>query len=501
MKDVKRAVNGERKKRFLFITPPYERLKGLTVESVPLGILYLATVLDRAGYDAKVFDADSLFNNGELSYSNVNRIKSQSNYVRNLTNDNHPAWQEIRGLLTEFKPDFVGVSMMTPIFSSCKKVIEIVSETLPDAVILAGGPHVTILKENGLKCMPEVDVAFVGEAEESIVEFTQRRVSGKNWTSVKGLVYRKGDKVFFTGYRNRIHDLDALPIPKRSLLVNEFRYQRAKLGLMIASRGCPFQCAFCASVPLWKREMRRRSPQNLVKEIDYLVRNYNITSFGFWDDTFTIDKKAVIGFCRLIYKKYGSRRFKWNCLTNINCVDDDVLFWLKKAGCKTISIGIESGSDRILKLVKKNITTDQVRNVARLIKKRGFWLHTFFMVGFPYETEKDIRKTINFIKEIRPDSMNLCTFTPHPGTELYDYVVSKGMFDMGNNFSVYNNISQHSLNNFFVENMSHEKYRELLDKLIKLSEYISEGRNFRKMWLIMNRLTWEKVKHRLKRYL
>ena len=486
--------------RFLFISPPYERLKGLTLQSASLGLLYLATSLDRAGYRAKVYDADTVFNekNSKYGYTNIGRAMSQAEYIRNLNDDNHPAWQDIKELLLREKPDFVGIGMMTAIFSSCRKVARIVRENLPDAVIMAGGAHITILLEKALEKLPEVDVGFVGEAEESIVEFADEYTGGGDWRSVKGIIFRRGGSLHFSGQRPRIENLDDLPIPDRNLIVNVSRYPRIKLASMIASRGCPFQCTFCASVPLWERKVKMRSPENLLKEIDYLVENFNISTFGFWDDTFTIDKEATIKFCRLIYRKYGRRKFNWNCLTNINCIDDKLLFWLKMAGCKTISIGVESGSDRILKLVKKGITTDSVRRAVKLIKKRRFWLLAFFMVGIPYETEEDIRKTIDFIKEIRPDSINLCTFTPHPGTELYDYVIRNGKFKVDENFTVYDHIAHHSMENFFVDGMSRERYGQLVTEILQLSTEMSKINSIHKVMLLIDRLTWEKVKRRLK---
>jgi anaerobic magnesium-protoporphyrin IX monomethyl ester cyclase len=493
--------SGKMKKKFLFITPPYERLLGLTVESVPLGLLYLATVVRNAGHDARVFDADTTFGRGDLSYTNLNRAKSHSMYKDSIGDDGHPAWKEIRAILSDYKPDFVGISMMTPIFASCRKVAEIAREVLPGAVIMAGGPHVTILRERGLVKLPQVDVAFVGEAEETILDYVDTYLRGGNMDAVAGIIYRKNGKLCATAPRGRIQDLDALPIPDRRLLVNEKKYSTSKLGLIMAGRGCPFQCAFCASVPLWERRVKLRSPDNLMKEIDYLVEMYGIRTFAFWDDTFTVDRRIAIGFCKRLYRKYGPRRLRWACNTNINCIDDEVLFWMKHAGCRTILIGVESGSDRILRIIKKGITTDQVRKAVKAMKKRGFWVAAFFIVGLPHETENDIRKTIDFIKEIRPDSMNMTTFTPHPGTELYDYVVSRGLFSLDDEFSAYENIGHHSLDNFFADRIPKKRFEKLRDEALRVSTQVSAQMTFRKYMLVLERLDWEKVKSRLKRFL
>ncbi len=485
--------------KFLFINPPYERLKGLSLESIPMGLLYTATMLEREGYECTVYDADTDFYQGDLEYNNLTRSKTHARYIDNLNNENHPAWVETTKVLREYKPDFVGVTMMTPSYSSSQRIFKLVKKECPDAVLLAGGPHVTISKSDVLKSNPEVDFGFVGEAEESIIEFMNAFSSDKNFSRIEGLLYREGDDVCFTGIRSRIEDLDRIPIPDRKLLYYADKYHKQTLSFMVASRGCPFACTFCASVPLWGKKVKLRSPDNIVKEIDYLVSEYGIKTFGFWDDTFTTNKANVIDFCGRIKQKYGSTRFKWKCITNINVIDNELLLALKKSGCRIIDIGVESGSDRILRMIKKNITTDKVKEASRLIKKNGFWLHTFFMIGIPHEEEEDIRKTIDFMKEIRPDSVNLCTFTPWPGTELYNYVVQRGMFPKTDDFTVYDTIGHHSQNNFFVEHVSRERYLQLLDEILALSTSISRRLTLRKALLKRHLVTPEWIRRKIKR--
>ena len=484
--------------RFLFINPPYERLKGLSLESIPLGLLYVATVLDRRGYEAVVYDADTDFYRGNIKYDNISRAMKQTEYIGNLENENHPAWIETINVLEKYRPDFVGVTMITPVYSSCQKILKLVKQRYPYATLIVGGPHVTICKDEVLRDNREVDFAFVGEAEESIIEFIEAFSSNRKFSEIKGLIYRDKDKITFTGDRPRIQNLDRLPIPNRRLLHFIDKYHKRALALMVASRGCPFSCAFCASVPLWKKLVKLRSPENVLKEVDYLVEEYGIRSFRFWDDTFTSNKRALINFCKLIENKYGSKKFRWECLTNVNCIDPEVLYHLKKSGCVVMEIGVESGSDKILRMIKKNITTSQVREVAKLIKKTGFWLHTFFMVGIPYESEEDIRRTIDFMKEIEPDSVNLCTFTPYPGTELYDYAVEKSMFKKTSDYGIYDTIGHHSNKNFFTENISKEKYLQLLEEVLTLSTSISRRLTLRKLILKRHAITPERIKHKMR---
>ena len=487
-------------KRILLINPPYERLKGFSVESIPLGLLYLATALDRAGYSVKVYDADTDFSGKGLAYTNLNRAESQKSYESSLKDGSHPSWAGLRRVIDEYRPSLIGVTMMTPVHSSCREVFKI-AKVNPDVVLIAGGPHVTIAGERVMRDNPEIDFAFSGEAEYSLPEFIKVFFDkAPDFSKVKGLIYREGETVCFTGKAERIDDLDALPIPDRELLLERDRYGRDKLSFMVGSRGCPFSCAFCASVPLWERKVRLRSPQNIMNELDHLVDSYNVRSFGFWDDTFTSNKRCIMEFCGLIRKKYGSKS-SWDCLTNVNCLDEDVLKALRHSGCKRIKIGVESGSDDILRKIKKNITTEQVMKSAALIRKYGFWLHAYFMVGMPYETEEDLRKTIDFIKQLDPDSLNLCTFTPYPGTELYDHVIEQGLMRPDCDYSFYDSAGHHSTDSFFMKDIERERYRHLLGEALELSTEITNRWTARKLLLKAMMATPDKIKRAARRVL
>lgn len=487
-----------RSKKFIFINPPYERLKELSLQSPPVGILYLATVLTENGYEAKVYDAESSFKNSHLEHTEFNRAKYHESYIKNLDNDAHPAWRSLRDVLQEHKPDFVGITFLTPAVSSGRKVARIAKEILPGAVILGGGPHLTILKEKAMRLCPEIDFGFVGEAEESILEFAKFYRNDENWRNIRGMIYRTGTSIVSNAPRGRIEILDNLPIPQRSLLINQSQYSRFCLGSVMASRGCHFSCSFCASRPLWGNKVTIRSARNVLEEIGYLVKQYKILFFRFQDDTFTGDKARAIEFCKLMHKKYGLRKPKWRCLTNVNCMDEELLYWLRKGGCRVIDLGVESGSDKILKRIRKNITTKQIKKASEMIKRKGLWLHALFMVGIPGETEEDVRKTINFIKEIRPDSVGLCTFAPHPGTELFDYLVAKGMIADPDDVTIYDHIGHHSTSYNFTENIQDERYKKLRDELLELGTKVSTQLTFRKVRLAAQFLPWSEAAKRLK---
>jgi len=202
---------------------------------------------------------------------------------------------------------------------------------------------------------------------------------------------------------------------------------------ILGSRGCPYNCTFCGSSKIWKRKLRVRSIDNILGEIEKLIKDYGKPGerfdIKFWDDTFTSIRKNVINFCNALIQRGLNKKIRWYCLTRVNLIDEEILKLLKKSGCNAIALGIESGSDRILKAIRKRITTEQVRNAVKLIKKHGFRLNTYWMLGFPEETEEDIRASINFLTELRPDSAFVSVLVPFVGTDEYEKVVQAGLMD------------------------------------------------------------------------
>jgi len=195
---------------------------------------------------------------------------------------------------------------------------------------------------------------------------------------------------------------------------------------------------------------------------------------------------------------FGDKFFSWSCLSKVSAIDDEVLSWLRRAGCNEIHLGVESGSDKILKRMHKGITLKQVENAVHLSKKHNFWVNTFFMIGIPYETLEDMRSTITFIKKIKPDSINLCTFTPYPGTELYDYCVNRKLIQHDDNYEMFKYVGHHSTSNYFLENVSRDDYKKILDEILNLTSSISNAVTIKKLCYRVKSLTLEKLKRKLK---
>lgn len=353
-----------------------------------------------------------------------------------------------------------------------------------NCITVLGGPHVTVLPDE-VMVKREVDFILMGEAEYSLTELCNELKKGTlNLKKIAGLGYREGQKIIINKDYDFIQDLKALPFVNRDLILNIESYPKWVIGgIIMGSRGCPYNCTFCASAAIWKRRIRYRAVDDIIAELKFLKSKYGITGFVFMDDTFTISRKRVKEFCdELIRENMG---LEWSCSSRADFIDKPILEILKRAGCKGISIGVESGSNKILRLMKKGVTVENIRRAAKLIKRYGFEFTALFVVGLPYETANDIRKTIDIIKEIKPDKMNISTFFPYPGTEAHVEVVKQGLlpanYDWANNLE----LGHHSLHNCFTPHIQPEELKGLITEAIEIAYNVNKPKmrnTLKKYW-------------------
>lgn len=375
--------------KILLIDPPFQKFIGLQKYYVPLGLLYLAGEL-RKRHDVTVYDADYFPEGKALSY--IEQGENHHLYAEALENDNHPVWLEIDRVVREINPDVVGISLISTKYISGMKIAERCKK-LGVKRVICGGPHATIDPDEVLS-NPHVDSVIMGEGEYCFEDaMTQRKVLGK-----------------------RITDLDALNFPARDLLYNIVKYTPKDLGMIMTSRGCPFNCNFCCSVKLWDRKVVYRSIDSVIAEIKQVKDTYGTTDFYMVDDSFTATRKRTLEFCA----KARELGITWSCLTRADLIDEELALAMKNAGCRMIKIGVESGSERILKIMNKKIHRDDVIRAASIFKKIGLKWFTYFIIGVPEETKEDLEQTINFVKEVRPDYASFGVYTPLPGTPFYD---------------------------------------------------------------------------------
>ncbi len=416
--------------RVLLINPPYTRLKGLGhAPYFPLGLGYIASVLRENGLEAKIYQAENPRMKGEFLNTEADtsfrfRSFSQRKYHEAIEDDSHFVWREVRESLEAFKPDVVGISLLSPMVGSALKISRLCKSYNPKCKVVWGGVHATFLPDQCL-AYDAVDFVVRGEGEYTMLDLCSRIGNGKNHSSIKGLSYKKKGKVVNNPKRELIDNLDALPFPARDAVLYPESFDFRSLGSMIISRGCPFRCSFCSSRNFWERRERFRSPENIVREIELLKRDYNSSYVMFWDDSLTINRNIIKKYCNALID--SGVKIDWKTATRADLVDDEILSLMQKSGCVKLEIGVESGSDRMKRIIKKDVTNDQIRNAFNLIDKYGIGSGAFFMAGFPDETIEDLDQTFSLMKELPVTEIAFNILDPMPGSTDYERCMELGL--------------------------------------------------------------------------
>jgi len=415
-----------REKKILLINPPFERLLGKTISYPPLGLLYLATVLRDNKYIAKVYNADfELHLRTALSHpftDDYSENKVWEKFDKRLNDLNFYVWEEIRQTIKKENSGIVGISFDTQSYKSAKNIAFLAKQINKNIIVIAGGWHPTALPEETIK-EKDFDFVVVGEGELTLLELVDAISKNKNFNEIKGIFFKKKGIIFKTPPRELVKNLDKFPIPDRMLLMNNKELLPQEAGHIIASRGCPYYCSFCASHIVWGRKVRYRSPENILKEIKLLYYTFGTRDFIFYDDTFLSNISRVEKICGLIKK--NRLKITWTCQTRIDTVNIDVLKLIKSAGCKVLCIGFESGDQKILNSMKKGISIKQVRKNVKLIKKLGFKILASFILGHPDETLDSLERTKKLALEINPDFLVSQFLVPLPGSEIYNHLKQK----------------------------------------------------------------------------
>ncbi len=427
--------------KILLIDPPFYRFIGYYNRYFPLGIAYLAAVLQQNGHEVQIYDADSNVNPTKMDFTRLE--EDYPTYLNALKDDNHEIWQKMREQISNFQPDIVGITIWTTFAASAFKVASICKQYNKDVPVVFGGPHGTIKYDEIMRICPDVDVIVKGEGENTLLELVQKqkdkkRIDKKILKDIKGIVYRHNGTFVNNPEREFIEDLDSLPLPARELLVNKDSYDSEDMGLLMTSRGCPYNCSYCAT-SIWKRKIRYRSIDNVIDEIRLVKNRYKTRQFTFKDDSFTVSRKRVMELCdRLIGENLD---INWDCNTRVNLIDEEMLKKMKKAGCNSIKVGIETGSERILKLMNKGTTLSQARSAAKLLRKAGIHWTAYFMMGLPTETKAESYETLKLLKELKPDFASLSVYEPFPGTDLFEMGIEKNLVQRQRSLEEFNRIS------------------------------------------------------------
>ncbi|MBN1975396.1 MAG: radical SAM protein [Sedimentisphaerales bacterium] len=419
--------------KILLIDPPYERFIGFKSEWFPMGISYIASYLAVRGHDVAIYHAE---HGSDTEYKSVVKYSENFNkYKSAIGSDDHPVWAEVKREISSFCPEVVGISVLTPKVPSAFKIAEICKSINPKMVVVFGNHHPTI-KPDEILSSENVDFVIRGEGEETFSSLINNLDSpSPDYHNVAGLSFIDNGKCVSNNDRACIDNLDSLPFPARDRLLNLQTYTPVQLSMVMTSRGCPYNCSFCASHNMWGKKVRFRSVENIINEINELKDSYSVKNITFMDDSFTINRKRVKDLCLAMIET--NVNITWSCLTRVNVISDEIIDLMKKAGCTKVDVGIESGTQRILDLIKKDITLEQVRKAAEILRRNKMFWSGFFMFGFPTETENEIFDTINFLKELNPNWANISIFTPYPGTDLYELSLEKGLTNELPDYTLY----------------------------------------------------------------
>lgn len=408
----------------------------------PLGLLYIAGYLKEKGanYKIQVIDGPT---------ENLNRA-------------------QLKERIKEFNPDIVGITAMSFTIIDALKTAKIAKENNPEVKIILGGPHVNIFGRETLE-LGNSDFIILGEGEKIFYQLVENINNEEKLKGIPGLIfYDKSHNLINTGFPQFVENLDELPFPARDLIDNKKYF--SVLGTsnlvttMITSRGCPYRCLFCDRPQLGKK-FRARSFKNVVDEMEQCLREYGIKEFLVYDDTFTVDRQRVIDICQEIISR--GLDITWDIRARVDTVDKETLLLLKKAGCGRIHYGVESGTQKILNVLRKGITLEQVKNTFELTKKIGIQTLAYFMIGNPSETKEDILETIKFAKKLNPEYVHITITMPFPGTELYFSALEKKIIQKDVWLEFAKNPSSEFIPPIWKENLTKEELRDLIKKAYK----------------------------------
>jgi len=388
----------------------------------PLGICWLAAILEKEGYEVKIID-------NELHKWDKEELKKE---------------------VQKFNPDLMGMVVLTIKAGIVKDLTNYFKKELPYIKIVLGGKHVTNVREKVFEMIPNADFLMIGEAYFTLLELTKKLEKGiEDLSDVNGLVWKKDTYIQINKPRADIRDLDVLPFPARHLLQDltknyqsDTRYLRKPSTSMITSLGCYYRCAFCDH----SRNVRFFSPEYVANEIEHLKEKYGIKEIHFWDDVFMMTPKRG----RELANKFIERKLNitWSGHARLDIItrNPDLVPLIKKSGCWYLSFGIESGAQKVRDFIKKDLTDEDIRTGTKLLNDANIFTRGLFMLGHLSDDKETIQETINLARSLPLNSANFNLNIPLPGTEQYDLAPIYGDFEVNR----YENMSGHGAEPVFI---------------------------------------------------
>jgi anaerobic magnesium-protoporphyrin IX monomethyl ester cyclase len=402
--------------KILLINPPYSKYfnsehfspsrpgrKASTI-MIPLGLAYIASYLRENSFEPLCIDLEVQ----KMSTKKLIKIIERKNI------------------------NYVGITSTSPIIQNAIKIAKEIKLNT-NAITILGGVHASA-EPIETASLGWFDIVVVGEGEETILEILQ----GKKLNEINGIVYRNKNKIYVNKPRKPIENLEDIPSPAIDLFpyksykpsfhrVLELKYKNKPYFGVITSRGCPFGCNFCSSHIVHGNMVRFRSIKSVIEEVKLLTDKFKIKTLMFYDDTFTFNKQRTIEFC----KKLVSEGIDviWGCNTRVDTVNKEILYWMKKAGCKRVYLGVESGNDKILSLMNKNLTVEKIKRGIKTIKKSGIEISASYIIGAPGETRKTMKQTADFAIKNNTKFAHFYIFTLDPGSRFYNMCKKVGIIN------------------------------------------------------------------------
>lgn len=382
--------------RWLLVEPPVQSDIQASLGAVGIpSSAYLAPILERNDEGVRIEDAPALDHN----------------------------LGDVADVIRDYDPDYVGISALTTDIEEAYRVAEAAKKSDQNRKVILGGAHPTLRPKESLEECSSVDIVARGEGEEIIDEISRF----EDLSRIKGISYRENGNIIENQDREPIMDLDSLPFPAYHLLPMErYEFDGIRYATMITSRGCPFNCVFCASSRICGKKWRGKSPERVLEQMKALRYDYDVKEIEILDDTFVLDKNRAAEICDLMVGE--GLDITWSCSSRVDTMDSSLAEKLREAGCHTVYMGIESGVQEVLDRLKKGITIEQARDAVEAVKEADMNVVGSFILGVPGETKKQMEKTIDFAKELDITLAQFTLFTPYPGTESYENAEENDLF-------------------------------------------------------------------------
>jgi anaerobic magnesium-protoporphyrin IX monomethyl ester cyclase len=381
------------------------------VVAPPLGLAQLAGCLEAANIPVEILDANALGID----------------------------WEGLGAAIARASPDLIGITVYTPYVPEISRAVRVTRQAALQAVIVLGGPHVTFTAEETLETMPQADVVARGEGDQIIVDLARAVEVGDGLERVPGINFRRDGQIVETPAPPPL-DVTTLPMPAFHLLPMD-RYRWPELGgpfaTVLTSRGCPFKCTFCSEWPFWRGGWRPHDPEMVVEQLDVLVNRYGRRNIWFGDDCFNVDRDHVAAICEGILRRGIDVNWYYQGRADLLVKYKDLLPLTRRAGNRMVQIGIEASNDEQRDELNKQLSTEMVKEAARLLRQHDIVCQGMMIVGLPSDSPRTFEQKVRLIKRLDVDFPVFTMYTPFPGTPAFDEAVAQGWLELPADYARY----------------------------------------------------------------